>query len=313
MSTESLHTVLGASGAVGRAVVDELRRRDLPVRAVSRSLEQAGVTTVPADLLQPYEAQRAIEGSTHVYLCVGLPYSAKIWKRDWPVLMRNVIAACAAHDARLIFLDNVYMYGPSPLQVPFDESHPQQPESKKGKARKETLDILKTAMQSGEVKAVIGRCADFYGPHATNSPLYFTFLERMLKGKAPQVLFPTDVPHTYAYVLDAGRALIDLALAADTYGQAWHLPVGRPITIEEITAIYNRHLGTAFKASMIPDFAQRLLGLFLPPVREVREMSYQFEHPYTMADGKFRKRFPDFEVTAYEAGLGQMVQFFKKQ
>lgn len=313
MTAEYLHTVLGASGAVGRAVVDELRRRGLPVRAVSRSLDQPGVTTVPADLLQPYEAQRAIEGSTHVYLCVGLPYNAKVWKRDWPVLMRNVIAACSAQGARLIFLDNVYLYGPAPLQQPFDESHPQQPVSKKGEARKATMDLLQNAMDAGDVKAVTGRCADFYGPYATNSLLYVTFLERMLKGKAPQVLFPTDVPHTYTDVVDAGRALVELALAEDTYGQAWHLPVGRPITIEEITAIFNRHLGTAFKPSMIPDFAQRLLGLFLTPVKEVREMSYQFEHPYIMADGKFRKRFPGFEVPDYDTGLGQMVQFFKKQ
>ena len=313
MTSKSLHTVLGASGAVGRAVVDELLRKELPVRAISRSMDKPGVETVPADLLQPYEAQRALEGSTHVYLCVGLPYSAKVWKRDWPVLMRNVIAACKAYGARLIFLDNVYMYGPAPLQVPFDESHPQRPVSKKGEARKATLDLLQNAMDAGDVQAVIGRCADFYGPYATNSLLYVTFLERMLKGKAPQVLFPTDVPHTYTEVVDAGHALVELGLAADTYGQAWHLPVGRPITIEEITAIFNRHLGTAFKPTMIPDFAQRLLGLFVPPVREVREMSYQFKRPYIMDDSKFRKRFPNFEDTDYETGLGQMVRFFKKQ
>ncbi|NBC09692.1 MAG: NAD-dependent epimerase/dehydratase family protein [Bacteroidetes bacterium] len=313
MTSESLHTVLGASGAVGRAVVDELLRKELPVRAVSRSMDKPGVETVPAELLQPYEAQRAIEGSTHVYLCVGLPYSAKVWKRDWPVLMRNVIAACNAHGARLIFLDNVYMYGPAPLQVPFDESHPQQPVSKKGEARKATLDLLQNAMDAGEVQAVVGRCADFYGPHATNSLLYVSFLERMLKGKAPQVLSPTDIVHTYTDVTDAGRALVELALATDTYGQSWHLPVGRPITIEEITAIFNRHLGTALEASMIPPFVQSLLGLFIPPIVEVREMNYQFKQPYIMDDGKFRKRFPAFEVTDYDNGLGRMVAFFQKQ
>lgn len=224
--------------------------------------------------------------------------------------MRNVINACIANHARLIFLDNVYMYGPAPLQQPFDESHPQQPESEKGKARKAALDLLKSAMDEGTVQAVIGRAADFYGPYATNSMLYVSFLERMLQGKAPQLLSPPDVPHTYTDTVDIGRALVTLALAEDTYGQTWHLPVNPPVTMEEITMIYNRLLGTSFKALMLPFWLQRLIGLFLPPLREVQEMNYQFRSPYVMSDRKFREQFPEFEATAYEEGLERMVQHF---
>ncbi|MCR9051384.1 MAG: NAD-dependent epimerase/dehydratase family protein [Phaeodactylibacter xiamenensis] len=310
MSHSNLHTVLGASGAVGRAVIDELLNQGLPVRAVSRTMDKPGVASVPADLLHTEDAQRVIRGSSHVYLCVGLPYFEAVWKKDWPVLMRNVINACAANDARLIFLDNVYMYGPAPLQVPFDESHPQQPVSEKGKARKATLDLLKNAMDKGTVQAVIGRAADFYGPYATNSMLYVSFLERMLKGKAPQLLSPTDVPHTYTDTVDVGRALVTLALAEDAYGQAWHLPVNPPITMQEATTIFNQLLGTAFKARMIPFWLQRLIGLFVPPLREVWEMNYQFRYPYVMSDRKFRERFPEFEVTGYEEGLERMVKGF---
>jgi nucleoside-diphosphate-sugar epimerase len=132
----------------------------------------------------------------------------------------------------------------------------------------------------------------------------------MLKGKAPQLLFPPDIPHTYSDTVDIGRALVALALAEDTYGQAWHLPVNPPITMEEITAIFNRHLGTSLKAGMLPFWAQRLIGLFILPLREVLEMNYQFRYPYVMSDRKFRERFPDFEVTGYEEGLGRLVQYF---
>jgi nucleoside-diphosphate-sugar epimerase len=310
MPHSNLHTVLGASGAVGRAVIDELLNQGLPVRAVSRTMDKPGVASVPADLLQAEDAQRVIRGSSHVYLCVGLPYFAAVWKKDWPVLMRNVINACAANDARLIFLDNVYMYGPAPLQVPFDESHPQQPVSEKGKARKATLDLLKSAMDKGTVQAVIGRAADFYGPYATNSLLYASFLERMLKGKAPQLLFPPDIPHTYSDTVDIGRALVALALAEDTYGQTWHLPVNPPITMQEATTVFNQLLGTSFQAHMLPFWLRRLTGLFIPPLREVWEMNYQFRYSYVMSDRKFRERFPEFEVTAYEEGLERMVQGF---
>ncbi|MEQ8705767.1 MAG: NAD-dependent epimerase/dehydratase family protein [Phaeodactylibacter sp.] len=310
MTSSALHTVLGASGAVGRAVLDELLTRKLPVRVVSRSMDRAGVATMPADLLRAEDAQRAIRGSSHVYLCVGLPYFAEVWARDWPLLMRNVINACAANHARLIFLDNVYMYGPAPLQEPFDENHPQQPPSEKGKTRKKTLDLLHNAMAKGTVQAVIGRSADFYGPFATNSMLYVSFLERMLKGKSPQLLFPPDVPHTYSDTTDVGRALIALALAEDTYGQAWHLPVGPPVTMSELTAIFNQQLGTSLRAGMLPFWLQHLIGLFTPPLREVLEMNYQFRSPYIMSDRKFRERFPDFEVSGYEEGLERMVRYF---
>ncbi|MBV6654731.1 MAG: NAD-dependent epimerase/dehydratase family protein [Mameliella sp.] len=311
MSVPTLHTVLGASGAIGRTVIDELLRLGLPVRAVSRSMDKPGVATLPADLLKAEDAQRAVQGSSHVYLCVGLPYSGAVWERDWPLLMRNVINACASHGARLIFLDNVYMYGPAPLQNPFDETHPQQPGSRKGKARKATLDLLTEAIESGSVQGLVGRAADFYGCYATNSLLYVSFLERMLKGKAPQLLSSLDVPHTYGDTVDIGRALVALALAEDTWGQSWHLPVGPPITLSAIAKIFNELLGTDLKPSKIPGLMQRLLGLFVPPILEVREMNYQFEYPYTMSDEKFRQRFPNFEVTTYQEGLGRMVRYFQ--
>jgi len=307
----SLHTVLGASGAVGRAVIEELQERGLPLRAVSRSLDKPGVTNVPADLLDPEQAKQAIEGSTHVYLCVGLPYYAKVWKHDWPQLMQNVINACADTGARLIFLDNIYMYGPAPLEVPFDETHPQQPSSKKGEVRKQVADLLMQAHKEEKVKAVIGRSADFYGPHATNSMFYVLFLERMLKGKNPQFVGAPNTRHTFSDVVDLGRALVDLALAEDTYGQAWHLPVGRPITIEEAAEIFNQQLGTHFKVSFMPKWLRALIGVFVPALREVNEMAYQFEHPYLMSDQKFRKRFPDFEVLGYEKGFKRKIESFR--
>lgn len=186
--SSQLHTVLGATGGVGSAVVAELQKRNLPLRAVEQTKQVPGINTVNADLLDPAGAKTAIEGSTHVYLCVGLLYDIKVWKRDWPCLMQNVIEACSASGARLIFLDNVYMYGPSPLAVPFGENHSQQPISEKGKLRKALADQLMQAFSSGKVKGLIGRAADFYGPGAKNSVFYISVADRMLKGKGPQFI-----------------------------------------------------------------------------------------------------------------------------
>ncbi len=311
MKNKQIHTVLGAAGAVGQAVITELQAKELLVRGVGRSLKRSDIDVVKADLLQIDEAKAAIAGSSYVYLCVGLPYESKIWRRDWPILMQHVIEACRATNACLVFLDNVYLYGPSPLAVPFDETHAQHPTTEKGKARKQTRDMLWKAMENKAIKGVIGRAADFYGPHATYSPFYISFLERMLQGKKPQSVATPNKLHTYANVSDLGRALVALALDPSTHGQAWHLPVGEPITVSEMLSIFNQEMGTNFKVSFLPPFMRKLLAFFMPPLKEVGEMLYQFESDYVMSFEKFKTHFPDFKVSTYQEGVKEMVASFK--
>lgn len=306
-----LHVVLGASGASGRAVVEELQKRNLPVKAIGRSARLSGVETVVADVFNKNELTAALQGASHVYLCIGLPYNLKIWQRQWPLLLQNTIEACETVRARLIFLDNIYMYGPAPLAVPFDENHPQTPASLKGRVRKQVADMLLKAMQEKRVEAVIGRSADFYGPHAVYSLLYISFLERMLQGKAPLSIAFKGVQHTYANTSDNGRALVALALEDSAYGQVWHLPVGEPVTPEEASEIFNKVLGTQLKISFMPAWLLGILSIFIPIMKEAAEMQYQNKSPYIMSFEKFRRQFPDFEVTPYEAGFREMVASFQ--
>ena len=309
--TNQLHVVLGGHGAIGQAVIKELQLKRIPTRAVERSKNVPGVETIKADLLDLQQGINATKGSSHVYLCVGIPYSSKIWETQWPVIMNNVITACEKSNSTLIFFDNVYMYGPSPLSIPFDETHPQKPESQKGKTRKLITDRLLHAHKNGRIKSVIGRSADFYGPDAVNSPFYIVFLERILQGKAPQWLGKPTIKHTYAYTIDNGKALVALALDESTFGQTWHLPVGYPITIEEVIEIFNRELNTNYKISFIPRWMLGLMGIFIPPIYEAKEMLYQFDNEYIMSGEKFKRHFPDFNVTNYLDGIQEMIRSFK--
>jgi nucleoside-diphosphate-sugar epimerase len=308
-----IHTVLGASGAVGSAIISTLQQRGISsIRSVNRNSKTPNTDSRQADLSDIGEAQLAIAGSDYVYLCIGLPYLTKIWEVEWEKIMHNVITACATNQAKLIFLDNIYMYG-APLPTPFDENTPQQPTSNKGKARKRTADMMLKAMDEGIIKGVIGRSADFYGAGAVNSPFYISFLERMLKGKAPQFLTSPEIEHTYANVRDNGRALVELARCEDCYGQVWHLPVGPPITPNEMLALFNKKLGANYKINVVPTIARKLLSLFISPLKEVSEMLYQFENPYLMSFDKFSKQFPDFEITTYQTGIDEMIASFKNK
>ncbi|MBS2099055.1 NAD-dependent epimerase/dehydratase family protein [Carboxylicivirga linearis] len=307
----SLHTVLGASGGVGQSVIKVLKEKEIPARAVSRSKKMEGVESVSADVLKKDDVDRVVAGSSVVYLCVGLEYKTEVWQRDWPVLMDNVIEACSKHNAVLIFLDNVHMYGPAPLQGHFDEGYTEEPTTEKGKVRKEIDDKLKAAFLHGKLKGVIARAADFIGPNAKNSGFYFSFLERMLKGKAPQSVLPRGPKHTYANTIDLGRALVELALEPETYNTVWHLPVGDPVSVDEMMAVFNDAMGTSYKVSYIPKFVRKLIAAFVPVVKEFDEMLYQFEYDYIMSFEKFKKQFPDFKITPYKEAVKQMVDSFQ--
>lgn len=307
----NLHLVLGGAGAIGGAVINELKKRKVLVKAVERSKKVEGIETVTADLSDLIQTKKAIQGASYVYLCAGLPYRSDIWLKSWPKIMKNVIQACTEHRARLIFFDNVYMYGPPPLPIPFDEMSSQNPLTKKGKARKETADLLLAAHNAGKVKALIGRSADFYGPYAVNSSFYIKFLENIQKDKAPQVLGKPGIKHTYAYTEDNARALVNLALDDSTYGEVWHLPTGNPITIDEVATIFNKNLGKDFKVSYMSRILLKILSIFISPLREVGEVLYQFDAPYVMSWEKFKKKFPDFKVTPYNEGIEKMIQSFK--
>jgi len=308
---KELHLVLGGSGVIGQAVIKELKRKRLQVKALERTKKVEGIETINVDLNDKESTIEAISGASHVYLCIGLPYKIKIWKAEWPIVMKNVIYACSLANAKLIFLDNIYMYGPAPLSVPFDETENQYPNTKKGKLRKQIANMLLNAHKAKKIQAVIGRAADFYGPNTKNSILYYSFLERMRNNKAPQLIAKSNVKHTFAYTEDVGKALVILALDESTYGQTWHLPVGEAKTMKEILDIFNEHQGTDYKPSHLPRPMLVLLSFFMGPLREVKEMLYQFDKPYIMATKKFKEHFQSFKVTPYEQGIKNMIDSFK--
>lgn len=305
-----LHVVLGASGVIGQSVIEELNLRNLRVRAVTRTKPIDGVETVTADLLDMNQTLIALKEADYVYMCVGLPYITKIWEEQWPIIVANIIEGCHLVKAKLIFLDNIYMYGPTPLKVPFDESHSREPVSRKGSVRKQMLEMVLKADKENRIDAVVGRSADFYGPGVVNSPLYISFIERMVRGKRPQSLGKTNIQHTYAFSKDNGKALVELGLDPTCYGEEWHLPVSRPVTIDEITVEVNRMLGTEFKTSVIPRFMIKLMSQISPTIDAVEEMLYQADDVYIMSDQKFKNHFPDFETTLFEDGIREMVASF---
>jgi nucleoside-diphosphate-sugar epimerase len=236
-----------------------------------------------------------------------------VWQRDWPVIMANAIEAASRSGAKIIFLDNIYMYGPKPLLNPITEDHPTNPPAIKGKVRKQIAESLLEAHKSGKVTAVIGRAGDFYGPGATNSPLYVSVLKEMLLGRRPLWMGNNAAVHSFIHIGDAARALVELALADDTYGQVWLLPASKPTpTVQALADTMGQILERPSGLLVVPKFALNGLTFIVPLMKELKEMLYQYETDYVISSFKFMKRFPSFTVTSYQQGITEMVEWFRK-
>jgi nucleoside-diphosphate-sugar epimerase len=303
-----LHVILGAGGAIGTPLAQYLIESGARVRAVSRSGSgpQRG-ERVHGDLMEPGDVARTVDEGSTVYLLAGLPYDRRVWRAQWPRIMRNVVAACSSKAARLVFFDNVYAYGR--VEGPMTEATPVRPSSVKGKIRAEIAAYLQNEMAAGRVTALIARSADFYGPHSERSSIpAMLVLQRLAAGKAAQVLVRADAKHSYTYTLDCARGLPLLAGAEDAYGQIWHLPTAHPpLSGREFVELAARELGVPPRMSVTPRWLVRTAGVFSTIMREVGEMLYQNESDYVFDSTRFEERFA-FTPTPYEEGIRETVR-----
>jgi nucleoside-diphosphate-sugar epimerase len=314
MATEDrLHVVLGAGGAIGTPLAEELLTHGARVRTVSRSGRGAeGGERVRADLTDADATYRAIEGGSMVYLLAGLPYDRRVWGTRWPVIMKNVVGACESKQARLVFFDNVYLYGR--VEGPMTEETPARPSSVKGTIRAGIAAFLQGEMAAGRITALIARAADFYGPYseATSIPAMLV-LQRLAAGKRAQVLVDAGARHSYSYTLDCAKALRLLAAEDDVFGQVWHMPTARPApTGREFVEMAARAIGASPRMSVIPRWIIRGAGIFSPLMRELAEMLYQNGHDYVFDSTRFERRF-GFAPVGYEDGIAASVRWMRRQ
>lgn len=305
----SIHTVLGAGGAIANSLAGELAARHITYRLVARHPAPApGAEVVSADLTHPDQTLRAIEGSSVVYLCVGLKYDFRVWRQQWPRIFDNTIEACRRTGARLLFFDNVYMYGHT--EGPMTEETPYDPSSRKGDLRARLATQLMSEVRKGHITASIARAADFYGPGATKTsvPDLLVF-QRLIKGRRAQWLVNANRLHSYTYVPDAARALAILATDDASWNQVWHLPTAAPaITGSDFIRQAAAILEKDSHYSILPSWMIRLGGLFDRTTAELHEMLYQYAYDYRFDSSKFEKAY-NFTPTSYEEGINATAQW----
>ncbi len=306
-----VQTILGGGGAIGVALAKALPLFTLEkVRIVSRNPRKVNESDelMSADLLNPDHVMMAVAGSSVVYLTAGLPYKLSVWQEKWPLVMKNVLHACKAHKARLVFFDNIYMYDGTHLN-PITEDLPVNPPSKKGAVRALIAQMLMDAVKNGEVEALIARAADFYGPSIKNtSVLTETVIKPISEGKTANWMGDSNKLHSFTYTPDAGKATALLGNSPEAYGQVWHLPTAtNPLTGKQWVEAFAAAFGVKPQFREVGKTLVKIMGWFVPVMREMPEMMYQNDRDYVFSSEKFEKKF-GMTPTSYADGIKAIME-----
>jgi nucleoside-diphosphate-sugar epimerase len=288
MDSTVRHVVFG-TGAIGLATLDALLRRGETVRMVNRSGTARvpdGVEVVAGDAADPQFTIDATRGARVVYQTLNPPYAD--WAEQFPGLQAGVLAAAEAHGARLVSMENVYMYG-SPAGRALTETRDDAAHTKKGQLRGRMARELLAAHQAGRVSVAIGRASDYFGPRGgAQSNLGDRIFPAALHGKTASVLGDPDQPHTYTYVPDIGEGLAVLGEHPDAPGQVWHLPndPDTRTTRQLVDVVFGLAGQPRTRLRQMPPVLLRLASLTNRTLRELLEMQYQFEEPFIVDSSK---------------------------
>ncbi|MBO2942667.1 NAD-dependent epimerase/dehydratase family protein [Paenibacillus sp. F411] len=305
--SHELHVVVG-TGPLGLAVMEELLHRGHVVRMVNRSGQATvpdGVQVVKGDATNAVSISQACRGASVIYHCAKAPYTE--WPEKFPPIMEGIIGAAAAEQAKLVYGDNLYMYGVK--REPLTENLPNAATGRKGRTRAQMSDRLMAAHREGVVRAVIGRGSDFYGPGVLDSALGERVFRAALEGKPAEVLGDIDTPHTYIYIRDFARGLVTLGEREEALGQIWHVPSAEVITTRELITMAYKSADQQPKFRVAPKAFVSMMSLFNANMRELKEMLYLYEHPFVVDSSKYERAFGKLTTPHHQAVLETMNWF----
>lgn len=288
---DGVHVVFGA-GPLGLAVLRALEARGLPTRLVTRGGRRAIGTATPfewfeADAMDARSAQRACAGASVVYHCAGAPYHR--WAELLPKMMDGIAGGARVAEAKLIYADNLYLYGK--VVGPMHEDLPSNPNSRKGQVRAQLSDRLLDAHARGALRAAIARGSDFFGPNVLLSHAGNRLFPQALANKPTDVLGDPEKLHSFTFIDDFASALVVLGEREEALGRAWHVPTADTIAHRSFIERVFQLAGTEAKVRTVPRWLVSLLAVTDTTMREVKEMLYQFEDDFVVDSSRIARTF----------------------
>lgn len=305
------HVILG-TGAIGRATAEELVKRGESVRMVNRSGKMdeipAGVEVVASDLYDQAKVREVTRGAKVVYQSAQPHYNE--WPENFPALQKSIIEGLTGGSAKLVMVENVYMYGDMNGRA-LSEDMPFKAHTRKGRVRGEISTAAFDAHRQGRVRVTAARGGNFFGPWGLDSTMGARAFYPLLRGKPAQLIGSTDLPHTHTYVKDFGRTLVILGERDEADGQAWHVPNDQPkMTQGDLVRLFAEEAGVEPKISSMGKTMLAIGGLFIPEAKESVEMMYEFDKPFIIDSTKFETMFA-LKATPIREAIKETVAWYK--
>ena len=95
-------------------------------------------------------------------------------------------------------------------------------------------------------------------------------------------------------------------------GQAWHLPAAEPLTGRQFLELVVAASGGRSRIATSSAAMTRLAGVFVPFIREVGEVLYEFQAPYLVDWSKYQRAFGPVTPTPHAEAVARTVAWFKK-
>lgn len=311
---KSEKNVVFGTGPLGLAVMDILVARGRQVTLVNRA-GRVGETVpeevrlVRGDATDPDQVSNICKDADVVFHCAQPPYH--LWPERFPPITQGIMEGVSRTNARLVFADNLYMYGPVEGET-IHEELPYAATGPKGKTRAQMAQMLLNAHQAGQLQVTIGRASDFFGPRVLGSVIGETFFDPALSGKTVNVIGNPDMPHTYTYIRDFARSLVTLSENQEAYGRAWHVPNAPAMTTRHFADLVAREIDQPVKLRPAGRLTMTLLGLFVPELREMKELMHEFEDPFIVNHSDFEATFGN-GVTQHQEAISETITWYQQR
>ncbi|EEL67940.1 SDR family NAD(P)-dependent oxidoreductase [Bacillus mycoides] len=304
--------VLGASGSMGYAIVKELCSRGIHVVAFARNKEkleilfsgEENVKVVAGDVFIQEDIMEAAKGVDIIFHAVNIPYSD--WEKKQSKLLKNILEVAMYYDSKLGIVDNIYAYGRQG-EEPVVEEVKKAPHTKKGKIR---LQLEMMAKQA-RVQMFIAHFPDFYGPNAESTLVHHT-LNGVLANKLSSFVGDKKIAREYIFTPDGAKAMVELALRDEAYGQNWNIPGCGVITGEEMIQHIQELTGYTKPVMTVKKGMINLIGLFDKQMKEFVEMLYLTENPVVLSGEKYERYIGVVPRTSYYEGLKRTIVHIKE-
>jgi nucleoside-diphosphate-sugar epimerase len=215
----NLHVVFG-TGAIGMTLIEQLHASGKHVRAVnSRGNADVpeGVEVVGGDATSTDFTKKASEDASVVYFLLNPPYTK--WPEMFPPLQTAVIEGAASAEAKLVAMENLYMYAPTHGEL-LTEDLPHDAATRKGVVRAQMAKELMAVHESGKLRVAAARPSDYFGPRGLLSAMGERVFYPALAGKKAQVMGDPNLLHTYSYLPDIAKSLAILGESPEADGKA---------------------------------------------------------------------------------------------